>query len=222
MAKNFLEYEPRHLPKINAMRLASSLVKIQAAPTLEPGQVLFNGADKANNEPRSCINCWMWNENARTCRILGPDVRAEKFIYPPKFEEGSKPIEYWPVCGMWDYGKHHEGPAVYKQAPYDDPDSVGFGFVNAPEVGLERSGSCCSGANNGDDCDNYITKGDDKRAETTAFCRVLQTEVAGMDCCSAWTDDDWIDWRKGQDLLKELDSKKQRAASPNALLGKQK
>lgn len=222
MPKNFLEYTAKHLSKVNAQRLANSLVKITTVPVLDEGQVLFSDAAGANNEPRSCANCWMWNEHPGTCYLMGPDIRAEKFIYPPKFEEGAKPIEYWPICGMWDYGKHNEGRPVYKQAAYDDPDSLGFGYVNAPEVGLERSGTNCGGQNGGDDCDNYITKGPDKRAEDKAFCRVLQKEVGNCDCCAAWTDDDWVDWQKGQDLLKDLDSRKQRAVSPNPLLGNTK
>ena len=222
MPKNFLEYEPKHLPKVNAQRLASSLVKIQSTPLLEEGQVLFSAPASANNEPRSCINCWMWNEHPGTCYLMGPEIRAEKFTYPPKFEEGSKPIEYWPVCGMWDFGHHHEGRPIYKQSPYDDPDSIGFGYVNAPEVGLERSGTNCGGQNGGDDCDNYITKGPDKRAEDEAYCRVLGKHVPNLACCTAWGDDDWVDWQKGQDLLKDLDSKKQQGSSPNPLLGKTK
>ena len=222
MAKNFLEYQAKHLPKINSIRLANSLVKIRTMPVLDEGQVLFSDASGANNEPRSCSNCWMWNERPGTCQLMGPNVRAERFIYPPVPEDGSKPIEYWPVCGMWDYGKHNEGQPIYKVAPYDDPDAIGFGFVNAPEIGLRRSGTCCGGANGGDDCDNYITRGDDKRAENTAFCRVLQKDVANMDCCAAWDDDDWVDWQKAQDLLKDLDSKTQRASSSNPLLGKLK
>jgi hypothetical protein len=220
LPKNFLEYGPKHLPKVNAQRLANSLVQIRTVPVLDEGQVLYSSPESANNEPRSCANCWMWNEHPGTCYIMGPDVRAEKFTYPPKEELGAKPIEYWPVCGMWDYGKHNEGRPVYKAAPYDDPDAIGFGFVNAPEVGLERSGTNCGGQNGGDDCDNYITKGSDKRAENEAFCRVLQKNVPNNACCSAWCDDDWVDWNKGQDLLKELDERKQRASSPNPLVGR--
>lgn len=222
MSKNFLEYEAKHLSKVNAQRLANSLVKIDRPVALEPGQVLFSDGASVNNEPRSCANCWMWNEHPGTCYLMGPDVRAEKFTYPPKFEEGSKPIEYWPVCGMWDHGKHNEGRPVYKSGAYDDPDSIGFGYVNAPAPGQALGGTNCGGQNGGDDCDNYITKGDDKRKEDQAFCRVLQKEVGNCDCCAAWTDDDWVTWQKGQELLKDLDSRKQRAVSPNPLLGNTK
>lgn len=222
MPKNFLEYGPQHLSKVNAQRLANSLVKIKSTPVLEKGQVAYSSAESAHNEPRSCYNCWMFNEKASSCKLFGPDIRIEKFTYPPKHELDSKPIEYWPVCSMWDWGHHNEGAAIYKERPYDNPEDTGLGWVNAPEVGLPLSGSCCGGQNGGDDCDSYITKGEDKRAEPTAFCRVLQQNVENMGCCTAFLDDDWISWQKGQDLLKDLDSRKQQAGSPNPLLGKTK
>lgn len=215
----FIAYKPKHLPKVNSLRLANSLVNISSVPILERGQVCYSTASSADNEPRSCYNCHFYNRRASSCSLMGPGVRVEKFTYPPMVQQDSKPIEYWPVCGMFDYGEPQNGLPVYKATPYDNPDDNGFGWVNAPQVGLKLSGTSCGGANGGDDCDNYIVPGDDKRAEKTGFCRVLQTQVDNMDCCTAWTDDDWVDWQKGAKLLEEIDSSnKQRVYGPNPLL----
>ena len=198
------------------MRQAASLVQVTSGPPVpDEGDVLYSPPEASHGEPRSCINCWMWNEKARTCKLMGPSIRAEKFVYPPS---GGKPIEYWPVCGMWDFGKHNEGPATYKEAPFDTPDNLGFGYVNAPEVGQPRGGTNCGGQNGGDDCDNYIIAGEDKRATETGFCRVLQHNVPNLACCASWGDDDWLDWQTAQKLLEELDNQRVRATTPNPLL----
>lgn len=215
----FMKYEAENLPKVNSLRKASSLVNVMSTPIPDKGEVLFSPAASAHDEPRSCSNCWMYNSKAGTCRLMGPSVRAQKFTYPPAPDkDGAKPIEYWPVCGMWDYGDPNEGVAIYKNASPDSPDDIGFGFVNAPSVGLERSGTCCSGAGGGDDCDSYMVSGADKRAARTGFCRVLQTTVGGMDCCAQWADDDFIGWQAGQKLLESLDERSERGRSPNPLL----
>lgn len=202
------------------MRLASSLVQITAAPVLEKGQVLFSSAANAHNEPRSCYNCRMYNGSARTCVLMGPAIRVEKFIYPPKFEQESKPIEYWPACGAWDYGSPIVGQPSYKKQPFDEPDDLGFGWINAPEPGQKQGGANCGGINGGDDCDNYIIAGDDKREAPVGFCRVLRQDVENGACCTAWGDDDWLSWQKGQDLLKDLDKRRAQATAPNPLLPK--
>lgn len=201
------------------MRQAASLVKITSGPPVpDEGLVLYSPPEASNEEPRSCINCWMWNEEARTCRLMGPNVRAEKFTYPPTATADGKPVEYWPVCGMWDFGKHNEGPAIYKDSNFDSPDDIGFGYVNAPEVGLERGGTNCGGQNGGDDCDNFIIAGDDKRKADSGFCRVLQHDVPNLSCCSSWQDDDFLTWQRAQKLLEELDKKRVNDSTPNPLL----
>jgi hypothetical protein len=220
MKPGFLKYKQEHLRKVNALREAASLVNITSMPIPDKGQVMFSTVADAHNEPRSCHNCWLWNEHPGTCYLMGPSVRAEKFIYPPEAENGTKPIEYWPVCGYWDYGKHNEGATKYKDGNFDDPDNLGFGYVNAPTIGGKEGGTSCGGQGNGDDCDSYIIKGDDKRLAPTGFCRVLQATVENGACCSSWNDDDFINWRNGQKLLEELDSKRERMVSPNPLLGK--
>lgn len=205
------KYGPEHLSKVNSLREAASLVHISSAPLLDKGQVAYSSPESAHNEPRSCYNCWMMNATASTCRILGPTVGAKKFSYGEQ-----KLVEYWPVCGEWDYGSPNAGAAQYKSTrPFDDPDDLGFGYVNAPSVGQPLGGTCCGGGNGGDECDNYMTKSDDKRAPLTGFCRVLQTEVPQMACCTAWRDDDFIQWRDAQKIL---ESQTPGYKAPNPLL----
>lgn len=216
----FLAYKPEHLRKINSMREASSMVYITTSPTLEKGQVLFSSAANSHDEPRSCYNCFMFNRDAKTCKLMGPAVRVEKFIYPPTGTEVAKRIEYWPACGMWAYGTPIVGKPVYKELPFDEPDDLGFGWINAPVVGQPHGGANCGGTNGGDDCDNFIVAGDDKRASPTGFCRVLRQDVENGACCTAWGDDDFISWQKGQDLLKDLDKQRVGVAGPNPLLPK--
>lgn len=210
-ATGFNPYTPKALPKVNSMRMANSLVQITGPIPLEKGQVLFSpGVDNPN--PRNCYSCNLYNETAQTCQIIRPEIRVKKFVYPP---EGGKKIEYWPVCGMWKYGETNKGTATYEKP--QDPDNLGFGFVNAPKVGLTQSGTNCGGGNNGDDCDNYRVTGDRPiREYPVGFCRVLQTEVSNLDCCSAWIDDDWVDWQKGQALMKDLEETK----TPNPFMGR--
>jgi len=216
----FLKYETKTLPKVNSLRLANSLVQITNVPILDKASVLFSPAASAHQEPRSCYNCHFYNERGKNCQLIGGATRIERFTYPPAFEDGSKPIEYWPVCGMWDYGQPNNAAPTFKQPPFDSPEDLGLGWVNAPDVGLPLSGTSCGGANGGDDCDHFIIQGTDKRAAKTGFCRVLQTEVGNLDCCTAWEDDDWVDWQKGQDLLKDLDKRRIGPQGPNPLLPK--
>ena len=214
------KYGPDALRKVNSLREAASLVQITSAPILDKGQVLFSTAASAHSEPRSCYNCHFYNEAGGSCQLVGPAIRVEKFTYPAVGNSVSKPIEYWPVCGMWDYGAPNSGRPSFKEPPFDDPDSLGLGFVNAPEVGLPHGGTCCGGAGGGDDCDNYMVSVDDKRITKTGFCRVLQIEVGNSDCCTAWKDDDWVPWQEGQKILEDLGKKKAVASGPNPLLPK--
>lgn len=216
----FLAYQQKHLPKVNSLRLANSLVQINGVPTPDKGEVLFSPPEASHNEPRSCYNCEFYFSRAKTCHFFGPSVRIEKFIYPPTPQDASKPIEYHPVCGAWNYGRPKEGMASYQELPYNNPDDIGLGWVNAPEVGLKLSGTCCGGANGGDDCDSYQIPGEDKRASKTGFCRVLQLDVPNMACCTEWADDDFVEWQKARDILADLDKRKVSNSSPNPLLPK--
>jgi hypothetical protein len=198
----FLKYRAEHLRKINAIRRAvSQPTQADIVPVLSKGQVLFTPAAELRDEPASCYNCNFFNYG-KSCQLIGKLVTIHKFIYPRVDTADSKRIEYWPHCAAHCYGQPNYGPEKFISK--SDPSNLALIWINAPSVGLERSGANCSGCCDGDDCDNYMTKGPDKRAEPTAFCRVLQGEVAGGDHCTAWEDDDKVDWQKAQTLMKEL------------------
>lgn len=193
-------YGQQNLNKVNAWRRAASMPDLKDAPILTRAQVLFSTAESAHDEPRSCFNCPMYFEKAGRCKYYGQRIKIYKFI---EGEKDGNPIEYWPVCGYWIYGPPSPAPPLYFPSLLD-PEDGGLGWVNAPKPGLKRSGSCCGGANDGDDCDFWST--DDKEEKWNAAsgnCRVLQSPTANMDCCAAWTDDDWIPWQTAQQFLKD-------------------
>ena len=209
----FFQYKAKHLPKVNALREANSLVQITSVPVLNKGQVAFSPADEAGGAPRSCYNCDHYNGTAETCKMLGPGIDILKFTYPAS---GEKRIEYWPVCSYWYPGEPTIGIAKYEDCLVD-PDNAGLIWINAPEVGAKDGGACCGGQGNGDDCDNWLVEGDlNKREYTTGFCRVLQSNTNTNDCCTAWEDDDQVSWQKAQDLLRDLNKVKE----PNPFLDK--
>jgi hypothetical protein len=205
MPRNFLTYKTEQLAKVNAQRRALSQPTILSVPILIKGQVLFTPASELHDEPASCYNCVHYNAG-RSCALIGTTVKIKKFIYPPEATADAKRIEYWPCCSAHLYGSPHEGTERFMGDP-SDPDNLGLGWINAPSVGLELGGANCGGSNGGDDCDHYCTDGPDKRSEETAFCRVLQQPVNNGDVCTAWMDDDWIDWKRAQALIEELDGK---------------
>lgn len=196
MPENFLKYGPKHLSKVNAIRRAASQPDIYVQPVLSKGQVLFTPASEMNNEPASCYNCNFYN-SSRSCQLIGPHVKVEKFIYG----EPDKRIEYWPHCAAHCYGVPNFSQEKFITC--GDPSYLNLQWINAPRVGLSLSGANCGGSNTGDDCDYYMTEGDDKRAEPKAFCRVLQCEVANGDHCAVWQDDDRITWQQAQSILGE-------------------
>lgn len=196
MPENFFKYRAAQLAKINSQRRAQSQPDIYCVPTLTKGQVMFVSAGEMNNEPASCYNCEFYNAG-RSCQLIGPHVEVRKFIYG----EPDKAIEYWPCCSMHTYGTPNHSSDRFIAT--SDPSNLGLLWINAPRVGLEYSGANCGGINGGDDCDNYCTKGDDKRAEPTAFCRVLQAEVENGAVCTAWMDDDRIEYWQAANILKE-------------------
>lgn len=205
MPPNFLTYKLRDLTKINAQRRALSQPTITDVPVLTKQQVMYVSEGQMEGEPATCYNCPFFNYD-RSCRLLGPNVRVKKFVYPPKATADAKRIEYWPCCGEWTRGEPNYGTEQFLASP-SNPDSIGLGWINAPEVGQDIGGANCGGKSGGDDCDHYITKGDDKRAEPTAFCRVLHSQVECGGVCAAWMDDDWVSWDRAQNILKELDGK---------------
>jgi hypothetical protein len=196
----FLSYTGKHVKKANAIRIAQSRPDLAGVPILQEGSVLFSSGDSAHDEPRSCYNCPFFNFES-SCKLMDARIKIKKFTTPERMEAGAKPIEYWPVCGYWIYGQPNYG--LDEHYATLDPSSAGLGWVNAPKTGQELSGTSCGGACGGDDCDLWITKGDDKRAEATGFCRVLQKETGNMDCCSAWQDDDWLTWEMVQERFRE-------------------
>ncbi len=201
MSRNFLVYKLKHLRKVNAQRRGLSQPSIDFVPVLTKGQVLYVPAGKMEGEPASCYNCTSYNYG-RSCMRIGPEVEIRKFTYPPQATRDSDPIEYWPCCGMWDKGEPNRGKETFVSA--NDPTELGLIWINAPETGQPCGGANCGGENGGDDCDNYITEGDDKRDEPTAFCRVLQCEVENGAVCAAWDDDDKMPWQQAQNLLKSF------------------
>lgn len=200
MARNFFTYGPDDLRKINAMRRANSQPHVESTPVLGKEKLLFVTATEMHDEPASCYNCVFYN-HAATCGLIGPHVAIKKFIFPKKETSDSKPIEYWPCCGMHQFGQPNYGPPSYTAK--NDPSSLDLLWINAPAPGLPSGGANCGGATGGDDCDHYCTPGGDKRAYASAFCRVLQCTVNGGDVCTAWDDDDKLSWQKAQAILND-------------------
>jgi hypothetical protein len=194
----FLTYTEDNLSKINAIRRVISAPDAKLPPILNNGQVTFSSASEAHGEPRSCYNCPFFNYD-RSCKLMGQSLIVKKFIWPPRATADSKRIEYWPVCSYWIPGEPNYGPE--QSIAKLNPDDAGLCWINAPEVGLDASGSCCGGQNGGDDCDLFMTPDADKRDADTGFCRVLQRDVENMSCCSAWIDDDLVGWRTAQERL---------------------
>jgi hypothetical protein len=195
----FLRYKEENLRKINSIRRVISAPDATLPPILNNGQVSFSSAKDAHDEPRSCYNCGFYNYG-RTCQLMSPSIEIHKLLWPPAATPDSKQIEYWPVCSYWIPGEPAYGST--KQLASLNPDDAGLCWINAPEPGLDASGACCSGANGGDDCDMFMTPGADKRDFDQGFCRVLQRDVNGMDCCSAWLDDDLVAWRTAQERFR--------------------
>jgi hypothetical protein len=197
MAEDFKVYKAEDLRKINAQRRGLSAPGEYTVPVLTEGSVLFSPASDAHDEPRACMNCELYNAG-KSCAIMGPHIPIRKLTFPKEPTADAKVIEYWPVCGYWMYGEPYSSERFFATV---DPDAAGLGWVNAPKPGLTHSGSCCGGRNGGDECDYWVTEVADARIADSGFCRVLQKDTSNMDCCSAWQDDDWLEWRRGVEIL---------------------
>lgn len=184
----------RWMEKIDSIRRAKTRPDVWLTVPVTKGQALFVTAADMHNEPASCMNCHMLNASAKTCQLIGEMVTIDKFRCATP---GDRETEFWPCCGMHDYGTPNAGEATYVEY-LSDPDNLGLVWINAPEVGLAHGGANCGGINGGDDCDHYMVKSDDKRNEPQGFCRQLQTTVNNGDLCGLWGDDDEIDWRSAQ------------------------
>jgi hypothetical protein len=203
MPPNFKVFTIENLRKINSQRRALSQPTIVGPPVMTKGQVQYVPEGEMGGEPATCYNCHFYNYG-RSCRLLGERIQIRKLTYPPKPTADAKQIEYWPCCSAWMRGEPNYGREEFVEE-LSSVDTMGLGWINAPQPGCAISGANCSGKNEGDDCDHYITNGDDKRAEPTAFCRVLQQQVEGGAVCSAWMDDDWLSYDRAQNILKECD-----------------
>lgn len=204
MIRGFLKYGPELATarKINSIRIGQSRPDLAGVPILTEGDVLFSSAAEAGEKPRSCYNCPLFNYE-RSCKLFGKDVEIRKFTWPEKIRDGAKPIEYWPVCGYWVPGEPNYGVAEFIAKL--DPGAAGLGWVNAPRVGQELSGTSCGGANGGDDCDFWIIEDEDgdKREAKTGFCRVMQKQTENGACCSCWTDDDLLSYQMVAERFRE-------------------
>jgi len=199
----FPVYEGKNIRKVNAMRRAWSLPASTSPVVPTKGQALFTTAESMNNEPASCANCIFYNVSPGSCQLIGSRIPIKKFVYPKEATADSKQIEYWPCCGMQQYGEPNRGPAKYRAT--NDPDYMDLVWINAPKVGQEIGGANCGGTNGGDDCDHYIVEGDTAKWDCpTGFCRALQTDVACGDICSLWGDDDELKWREAVKIINEL------------------
>lgn len=179
---------------------------LMGVPILNKGQVQYIPEGQMEGEPATCYNCPFYNYG-RSCKLIGPTIEVRKMVYPPQATADAKRIEYWPCCSAWTRGEPNYGPEEFLDQ-HSSPDTLGLGWINVPEVGQAIGGANCGGKNGGDDCDHYCVDGpQDKREYPTGFCRVLQSEVENGAVCSAWQDDDWVDWTRAQNILKESDGK---------------
>ncbi len=191
------EYNEGDLDKINALRTAKTRPDFYGIPILTEADVLFVTAASRQHRPNWCGNCVMMNSQDSTCMVYSPNIKIQTFVIEPQ--------KFWPVCGKHEFGEPHKGEPM--RMAESDPDAGGLIWVNTPNDGREEGGTTCGGLNNGDDCDYYSVPGEDKRDFDMGECRVLQKDVEGGACCSAWQDDDLLTWAEAQEHI---------AASPYA------
>jgi hypothetical protein len=194
----FVEYGDKQLPKVDSMRRDKSQPDFYGIPILHDADVMYTTASELGDKPASCYTCQFQQSNL-TCGLLGPDVSVAKVTGS---HDSGEPIEYWPCCGMHDYGPANTGQPTYRQV-LSTPDELGLIWINAPEVGQPFGGANCGGSNGGDDCDHYLTKGAVEKWEAKqGLCRVLQHSVDNGAVCTAWRDDDELSWEEAQQLMK--------------------
>lgn len=192
----FIEYGPEQLPKVDSMRRDKSQPDFYGIPILHDTQVMFTTASQMGNKPASCYTC-QFQQSDLTCGLLGPEIYVSKVI---GHTDSGDPIEYWPCCDMQDYGNPQKGAPSYRDN-LSTPQSIGLIWINASEVGQPYGGANCGGSNGGDDCDHYMVESGEKWDNPQGVCRVLQHTVDNGDVCTAWWDDDILEWTEAQQLM---------------------
>lgn len=191
----FPEYGETELPKVNSMRSDKTQPDFMGVPILTDGAVMLCSAESLGNKPASCYTCSFYNDKEQTCQLLGPEIVISKVTGDKEYDNA---IEYWPCCSEFNYGAQ-TGPDFIE--PFKTPDALGLIWINASKPGQEYGGANCGGVEGGDDCDHFQVKEGEKWDAETGFCRVLQHEVGAGQVCSAWQDDDILDWQDAQQLL---------------------
>jgi len=198
----FIEYGEEQLPKVDSMRRDKTQPDFYGIPILHDSDVMYTRASAIGNRPASCYTCQFQQsgngDGVPTCGLLGPEVSVSKVV---GHRDSGDPIEYWPCCDMHDYGKPATGTPSYR-ANLSKPDEIGLIWINAPKVGQRFGGANCGGVDGGDDCDHYIVETGDKWENPQGVCRVLQHTVDAGDVCTAWRDDDILEFQEAQNLIK--------------------
>lgn len=148
--------------------------------------LLVKGGDY-DHKPFSCFNCHMLIEPAKRCAIHGPKIIIDSVEARGK--------TWNPVCGLWDGGKPME-KEMYPAS--DDPDMTGLEWVLG-------KGTNCGGMHSGRGCSKHYLE-ESSSGNGSGFCRVIQRDVEGTDCCGAnesLNPAESMDWREAQGLLKK-------------------
>jgi hypothetical protein len=187
-------YNESNLEKINDIRRAKSRpdINIWKAPVMTKGEVMFTTWAQNGEKPATCYSCAFYNAD-KSCMLIGPNVRIKKFTMGVQ--------EFWPCCGMQINGEPNKG--AEKFISHCDPDTLDLIWINC-RTGLEYGGATCGGKNGSDDCDYYYPYDTaDKRESLSGHCQVMQNEVGCGDVCTAWQDDDQVEWREAQEWIKK-------------------
>jgi|SRR5450432_939525 len=204
----FPDYGKEQLPKINTMRADKTQPSFMGVPILTDGAVMLATAEALGNKPASCSTCTFHNEKDESCGLLGPEITISKVTGDKEY---GNPIEYWPCCSMQNYGEPNNGAPQFLE-PLKSPDALGLIWINSSEPGQKYGGANCAGVNGGDDCDHFQVKEGAKWDAESGFCRVLQHEVGAGQVCSAWQDDDILNWQDAQQLLQGAEAGKKKLA----------
>jgi hypothetical protein len=193
----FVEYGAEQLPKVDSMRRDKSQPDFFGIPVISDEAVMFTRASEMGDKPSSCYTCQA-QQSDLTCFYMGSGVQVAKVTGS---SESDDPIEYWPCCGMHNYGPTRPGAPVYADV-LSDPSTLGLVWINAAKPGQPFGGANCGGGNGGDDCDHYMVKSGEKWDNPSGYCRVLCHGVENGDVCTAWHDDDELQFEEAQMLLR--------------------